>query len=105
MKGHFECISISIHLNVYSISIGWDSLVAQTVKNTPAMQETWVQPLGWEDSPGGGHGYPLWYSCLEDPHGQRRLVGYCPWGRKELYVIERLSTAQQDTNIATWWLV
>ena len=25
------------------------SLVAQMVKNLPAMQETWVQPLGWED--------------------------------------------------------
>ena len=25
------------------------SLVAQTVKNLPAMQETWVQSLGWED--------------------------------------------------------
>ena len=25
------------------------SLVAQTVKNLPAIQETWVQPLGWED--------------------------------------------------------
>ena len=24
--------------------------MAQTVKNPPAMQETWVQPLGWEDS-------------------------------------------------------
>ena len=28
----------------------WASLVAQTVKNLPAMQETWVQSLGWEDS-------------------------------------------------------
>ena len=27
----------------------WASLVAQMVKNPPAMQETWVQPLGWED--------------------------------------------------------
>ena len=27
----------------------WASLVAQTVKNPPAMQETWVQSLGWED--------------------------------------------------------
>ena len=27
----------------------WDSLVAQLVKNLPAMQETWVQSLGWED--------------------------------------------------------
>ena len=26
-------------------------------------------------SPGGGHGNPLQYSCLENPHGQRRLVG------------------------------
>ena len=26
-----------------------DSLVAQLVKNPPAMQETWFQPLGWED--------------------------------------------------------
>ena len=34
-------------------------------------------------SPGGGHGNPLQYSCLENPHGQRNLVGYSPWGRKE----------------------
>ena len=27
----------------------WASLVAQTVKNLPAMQETWVLSLGWED--------------------------------------------------------
>ena len=27
-------------------------------------------------SPGGGHGNPLRYSCLENPHGQRSLVGY-----------------------------
>ena len=28
----------------------WASLVAQMVKNPPAMRETWVQYLGWEDS-------------------------------------------------------
>ena len=33
-------------------------------------------------SPGGGHGNPLQYSCLET-HGQRSLVGYSPWGYKE----------------------
>ena len=27
----------------------WASLVDQKVKNLPAMQDTWVQPLGWED--------------------------------------------------------
>ena len=34
-------------------------------------------------SPGGGQGNPLQYSCLENPHGQRSLEGYSPWGRKE----------------------
>ena len=34
-------------------------------------------------SPGGGHGNPLQCSCQENAHGQRRLVGYSPWGRKE----------------------
>ena len=35
------------------------------------------------DSSGiGGHGNPFQYSCLENPHGQRRLMGYSQWGRK-----------------------
>ena len=34
-------------------------------------------------SPGGGHGNPLQYSCLKNPHGQRSLAGYSPQGRKE----------------------
>ena len=34
--------------------------------------------------PGGAHGNPLQYSCLENPHGQKSLAGYSPWGRKEL---------------------
>ena len=42
-------------------------------------------------SPGGGHGSPLQYSGLENPHGRRSLVGYSPWGRKELDTTERLS--------------
>ena len=32
---------------------------------------------------GGGYGNSLQYSCLEKLHGQRNLVGYSPWGRKE----------------------
>ena len=38
---------------------------------------------GLERSPGGGHGNPLHYTCLENPHGQRSLAGYSPWCRKE----------------------
>ena len=33
----------------YPLQYSWTSLVAQLVKNQPAMQETWVQSLGWED--------------------------------------------------------
>ena len=32
----------------YPLQYYWASLVAQLVKNPPAMQETWVQSLGWE---------------------------------------------------------
>ena len=33
----------------YPLQYSWPSLVAQAVKNLPAMQETWVRSLGWED--------------------------------------------------------
>ena len=52
------------------------------VKNLPALQETWVQSLGWEE-PLEGHGKALQYSCLENPHGHRSLAGYSPQGHKE----------------------
>ena len=39
-------------------------------------------------SPGGGHGNPFQYSCLENPHGQRSLEDYSPWGHKELDMTE-----------------
>ena len=60
------------------------SLVAQLGKNPPAIQETLVRFLGWEDPLGEGHGNPLQYACLENPHGQRSLVGYSPEGHTEL---------------------
>ena len=40
-------------------------------------------------SPGKGNGNPLQYSCLENPM-DRSLVGYSPWGRKELDTTEQL---------------
>ena len=45
-------------------------------------------------SPGEGHGNPLKYSCLENPHRQRSLAGYSPCGSKELDTTEWLNTAQ-----------
>ena len=49
----------------YPLHYSWVSLVAQLVKNPPAMQETWVQSLGRED-PLEGKDYPLQYSGLEN---------------------------------------
>ena len=49
-------------------------------------------------SPGGGHGNPRQYSCLENPYGQRNLVGYSPWGCEELDIAEQLSTAQHRSG-------
>ena len=45
----------------------WASLVAQTVKNPPAMQETWVRSLCWENPLEKEDGNPLQHSCLENP--------------------------------------
>ena len=41
--------------------------------------------------PAGGNDNPLQY-FYQESHGQRNLVGYCPWGGKELDATERLST-------------
>ena len=57
--------------------------VELVVKTLPA-REGDVRDLGLipglARSPGGGHGNPLPYSCLENPHGQRSQAGYSPWG-------------------------
>ena len=59
--------------------------MAQMVKNLPADAED-VRDAGSIPgsgrSPGGGRSNPLQDSCLENPHGQRSLVGFSPWGRK-----------------------
>ena len=57
------------------------SLVAQMVKNLPAIWETWVQLLGWEDrlENVGEVGMASYSSILLlCPQGQRSLVGYSP---------------------------
>ena len=64
--------------------------MAQRVKNTPAVQETRVQSLGWED--------PLEKEIQDTPvswpgksHGQRSQVGCSPWGHKKVDMTERLT--------------
>ena len=55
------CISQEVYMNCCGAP-----LVAQTVKNLPAMQETCLQSLGWKDNPGEWNECPLQYSCLEN---------------------------------------
>jgi len=59
--------------------------VAQIVKNLPAVQETWVQSLYWED-PREWQTTPVFLPGKS--HGQRSLAGYSPWGHKELDMTE-----------------
>ena len=51
----------------HNTEMEWTSLVAQTVKDPPAMQETWVRSLGQEDSPGEGNGNPFSMLAWEIP--------------------------------------
>ena len=52
-------------------------------------------------SSGGGHGNPFQYSCLENPQGQRRLVGYSPRSLKEWDTTKWLSTQAQGPSGVT----
>ena len=80
---------------------GVASLVAQTVKNPTALQKTgfdpWVRKISWRRE---------WLHIPEflpgESHGQRSLVGYSPWGHKELDTTEGLSLSiRKGTLIAT----
>ena len=51
----------------YPLQYSWASLVAQTVKNPPAMQETWVRSLGREDLLEEGMATHSSIPCLENP--------------------------------------
>ena len=61
----------------YPLQYSWASLVAQLVKNLPAMWETWVQSLGWED-PWRRERLPTPVFWPGEFHGR-----YSPRGRKE----------------------
>ena len=80
-----------------------DLLVAQTVKNLLAVQETWVQSLGWEDPLEKGmatHSSILAWRMpwTEEPGGLQ------PWSRKESDTTELL-TQQQEIYISSFPLV
>ena len=76
--------------------------VVLVVKNTPASAGdigNMGSLFGSGRSPGGGHGNPLQYSCLENPHGQRSMAGYSPLGCNESNTTEATWHAQMHTCV------
>ena len=74
--------------------------MAQLVKNLPAMQETWVQFLGWEDGPEEGMATHSSILAWEIPWTEEPGGLYSPWGCKELDTTERLSLSLFTYNIS-----
>ena len=70
----------------YPLLYSWAPLVAQLVKNLPAMRETWVQSLGWEDPLEKGKATHSSILAWRIP-----WTVYSPWGCKESDRTERLS--------------
>ena len=93
------CASSSPHFAWCTLLLG-ASLIAQLVKNLPAIQETWVRSLSWEDPL--EEGMATHCSILAwNLHEQRSLVGYSPWGHRELDTTEQLST-HLHADIKCW---
>ena len=67
----------------------WASLVSETMKESACNAAEPGSVPGSGRSPGEENGYPLQYSSLEN--GQKSLVGYNPWGRKESDTTEQLT--------------
>ena len=88
-KGHAEALESE---GVWLLQA---SQVVLVIKNLLANTE---ELRGMDSIPGlgsssaEGHGNPLQYSCLENPHGQRNLTGYNPWGVKESDMTEATHT-------------
>ena len=79
------------------------------VKNLPTnagdIRDAGLIP-GLGRSPGGGHGDPLQYSCLENPHGQRSLVCYSLEGHKEANtteVTEPMMQKPRSMGLPRWY--
>ena len=72
----------------------WASLMAQTITDLPAMQETWVLSLGQEDSLKEGMASHSSIVAWRIPMDRGAWQAASPWGHKELDRTEVISTAQ-----------
>ena len=72
-------------------------MMAQIVKNLPAMRETQLQSLGWEDSLEKGIATHSVFLPVKS-HGQRSLEDYSSWGHKESNMTEQLILSLSKTK-------
>ena len=92
MKFQKTQLEFATHLQLFTLHLHyiWAFLVAQTVKNLPAMQETWFDP--WIGKIPWRRKWPPTPIFLPGEfHGQRSLAGYSPWGRRESDMTRRLT--------------
>ena len=85
-------IKIADGVNKLLPILQWASLVVQTLKYLPVMQETgldpWVEKIPWKRA-----WQPTPILWPGEAHGQRSLAGYSPWGHKQSDATERLALA------------
>ena len=93
----------------YPLQYSWTSLVAQKVKDLPAMWKTWVWSLVLEDAL--EESMATHSSILSSLHGQRSLAGYSPWGdtrvrhnrvTKHMYSIMWFAKNKSFTSFPVW---
>ena len=88
----FHLLSLFLYGSI--VSLGF--LGGSAGKESPAMQETQVHSLGWEDPLEKGMATLL----AGESHGQSNLAGYSPQGHKELDMTERHSTVHLQDYIS-----
>ena len=96
IRNHFEAqeeeiFHPSVTTSTFSIChviMGLEGFPGGLIKESACSEGELGSIPGLGRLPGGGHGNPLQSSCLENPHGQRRLAGYSPWNHKELDTTE-----------------
>ena len=82
----------------YPLQYSWASLVAQLVKNLPAVRETWVQLLGWEDLLEKG-------TAIHSSILAWRIPWTSPWGHKESDTTEQLSLSLSYLDEAEFFVL
>ena len=110
-SGGLTCVCVCVRTSLVSLSVSKFPLLIRhrsyctggvlsgsVVKNLPAMQETQVWSLDWED-PLRRTSQPTPIFLPREAHGQRSLVGYSPWGLKESDMTETTEHEHTQAHI------